>query len=555
LFNFRVMRKHRKLVLWVMVVVFGGSLAVWGIPRGVSRRANAVLEVFGEEYSANDLARISYRRQLALRVDRMPQEQVVDFVMMLEEAKRQGIAVTQEQVREAALGVLGVEGAMSARDYRMVVSRRMGLPERQATEEFEVAIRDEIMVNTLSYLMSSDVPVTEEEMYAAYMQQNEEVRIRYAGFPAEELGKDVEVSEEEIREWYEEHRKEYFEPDRAAVEYVTAMFIKVKPEVEVTDEEVAKYYEENKENFLQKQPTPATESAVAEVEPTYRPLEEVKESIRTILTSEKVTEEIDRRISGASAEIDMWYQEADADPENAPASIDFEALAAKHKLDYGRTQLFDKDNPPAAISRIENSAEYAMTHEGGEISPVLRGTGQKMIIRVTERVPQRQLSLKESEEQIVEEIRRERGRERAAELAAAFAEKAKESGWNEAMEGVAAEVKEEVKMEETAFFQRPSIFSFRAQTIPGLGVRPKISAALGELELGEVSGPVEESDGWYVVVISESRAADPTGFESRKESLRAIMTQWKRLELLEAWRGSLEERAKVRDLTKAERGR
>jgi hypothetical protein len=328
------------------------------------------------------------------------------------------------------------------------------------------------------------------------------------------------------------------------------MYIKVKDDIEITEEEIAEYYEENKGTFVEEPAKAATDSAEAETEPTYRTLEDVKESIKTILGPQKTTEEMERRIKGASAEIDLWYaRESDAD--NTP-KLNFDELASKYKLDYGKTEVFDEDNPATPITRIEGAASYAVTHKVGDISGVLQGVGQKMIVRVAERQPQRQLSFKEVREEIQEEIRGEKGKEKAGGLAAAFAEAARDSGLDKALEAMADEDRGKVKIAETEFFPRPSIFSFRAQTIPGLGLKPAIIEALKGLELGEVSEAVEESEGFYVVAISGTKAADPGGFEAKREFLKSIIKQWKRMELFQAWQDSLRERAEIKDLTKLE---
>jgi len=534
-----------------MVIGFAGSLAVWGVPSRLGRGGSAVVEIFGRGYTEGELNQVRYRRERALGVDGLKEEQLLDFLTMLAEAERLGVTVSDAQVRSAGASVFGQQGEISLSGYRLAVSRRMGLPEKRAVEQFEAAMRDELMVNTLTYLALGDVPVTDEEAYCAYLQQNEEIKLRYAAFPAEEIAKEMEVAEREIRERYEEHRKEYFDPERAAVEYISVVYGKVKDDIEVTEEEIAEYYEENKEMFVEDPAAATTDPAEVETEPTYRALEDVKESIKTILGSQKTTEETERRIKDASAEIDLWYEARDSDPDNTP-KLNFDELASKYKLDYGKTELFDEANPAGAIARIEGAASYAVTHSVGDISGILEGIGQKMIVRVAERQPQRQLSLKEVSEEILEEIRGEKGKEKAGGLAAAFAEAARDSGLDKGLEAMADEDRGKVKIGETEFFPRPSIFSFRAQTIPGLGLKPKIIEAVKGLELGKASEAVEESEGFYVVAISGTKPASPGGFEEKRELLASIIKQWKRLELFRAWQDSLRQRAEIKDLTKLE---
>ena len=552
MFNFRVMRKHHRLILWIVVIAFAGSLSVWGALPRLGRGEKAEVEILGQKYMRADLARISFRRQRALGMESMTDEQLLSFLMTLEDAKRQGIVVPDEQVRSAGLGMLGVEGELPMSQYRMLVSQRMGLSEKMAVQEYEAALRDEITAKTLEYLMLGDVPVTEEEAYYAYLGQNEEIKLRYAGFVAEELGKEMEVGEAEIREWYEARRKEYLEPDQASVEYVSARSTKIEGNIEVSEEEIAEYYEENKGAYVEEPTSTEGDSAEEEAEVAYKPLEEVRESIEQIVRGRKAYEELNRRINEASLAIDAWYEAADADPENAPGRLDFEELAASHGLEYGRTGLFSEEEPALDIKRIQGAAVYATTHDKGDISPVLQGYSGKAILRVTERLPQRQLSLAEARESIVEAIRKEKGSEKGGLLAGEFAEKARELGWGAAVESIPAGVSGKVKFAETEFFPRPSMFSFRMQTIPGLGLKQAIVDALGRLKVGKVSEALEEEDGFYVVSITETKAAEAGEFDATREGLKSIIRQWRQLELVSAWQDSLEARVKVRHLTEAE---
>ncbi len=550
LLRLHTFRKHSKLILWITVIAFAGSLVLWGVPGRFREKPEPVLEIFGHRFTQEELARIKNRRELALGISRLPTDQLSDFLVMLEEAKRMGIAISDERLRLRIRMFFGLQEDLSQKDYEEAVSRRMGIPlKKHAVEEFEAAIREDLMVRSLVELILSDVPVTEAEAYYAYLRENESIKLTYVAFPTELFGKDSEISEKEMMQRYEDFRKDYTHPEEVALDYIMAELENMLEGVEITDEQVAERYEKDKEQYRLDSIEPGTGSDSAEQEPAYKPLEEVREVIRERLRHEHATQEMKTRIKAASDDVNLWLSAKITDPDNPPPPLDFGALAEKHRLEHGETDLFEEASPPEVLQRIPKAVSYGFTHEVGEISPTYDGFGQMIIVRVAEKQPARQLSFGEVKEQIEQEIRELKGRELASRSANEFSKAAAEKKFAQALGELSPETKQKLNFGETGFFLRPSLMRGSFTLIPGLGIKPTLAAAAARLRENVSSEAIEADDGFYVISVAETKPSDPAGFDAKRQQTLTLLRQRKQFELFRSWQESVLERANVRDLT------
>ncbi|MGM0562760.1 MAG: SurA N-terminal domain-containing protein [Pseudomonadota bacterium] len=81
----------------------------------------------------------------------------------------------------------------------------------------------------------------ELERYVALLYQSRD--IEYIVFSGEDFRQNIELSDEEVTRYFDEHQQQFMHPEKVKVEYVTIDFESYKDGVEVTDKEVRSEYQ------------------------------------------------------------------------------------------------------------------------------------------------------------------------------------------------------------------------------------------------------------------------------------------------------------------------
>ncbi len=148
---------------------------------------------------------------------------------------------------------------------------------------------------------------------------------------------EVEVTEDELKTYYESHKEAYRVPSKISVRQIAFEASKFVDPSAVTEEEIEYYYEEYK---AIKFAVPATDGG----EVTYRPLEEVRELI---------VADVAREASELKA-----YEAADEFNTKLinNSSLTMEELAAEYGYTIVTTDLFSQNAPAPVV--MQNSQEY-----------------------------------------------------------------------------------------------------------------------------------------------------------------------------------------------------
>lgn len=72
---------------------------------------------------------------------------------------------------------------------------------------------------------------------------------------------------------------------------------------------------------------------------------------------------------------------------------------------------------------------------------------------------------------------------------------------------------------------------------------PQIERALSALELGQVTEPVETSDGWHIIKLDEKRLPQFRPFAEVKAEIQTLVFQQKTEDVYQAWLGDLKDKA------------
>jgi len=253
-----------KIILGFIILTF----AVAGIGSYTSSVDTSVAEVNGEKISKNDFDKAyqSQRNRMAQQFGDMFDTLSADSSYMNNFRN----SVLDNLINETLIDQNTAELAIRVSDQRIKQTIRE-MPEFQVDGEFDNN-RYLAIINQAGFYQSSDfrdylrVEMTrrqltqalvgsefnlpyQEEMYASL--QNQKRDIRFAKISAEQFKAQVEISEQEINDYYTANQARFENREQVKVNYLALDVNEIAKSIEVSDADVASYYQENIDNFRQ----------------------------------------------------------------------------------------------------------------------------------------------------------------------------------------------------------------------------------------------------------------------------------------------------------------
>lgn len=198
--------KQKQILVPVAVVVIISFVFLFG--SGGGRSGDGRDEEVVAEVGAQKITRARYKEYRTIaRVLRLPYSPYY-YLVHAEVARRGGMRVGSEQRRDriryemVAKGVLRSDpGGFTDAQYRRALNEH-GI----SNSTFQEFMETVLLAETVWQAVASATHVTEDEYYLAYCRERELVALRRRDFVVSSFEKDVEKpSEEEIREYYDEH--------------------------------------------------------------------------------------------------------------------------------------------------------------------------------------------------------------------------------------------------------------------------------------------------------------------------------------------------------------
>lgn len=548
-------RRHQKIVYSVMIF----AMFVWGISYSAMELIpqKPIGKIQGKKITQNEFADMLGRWQRLF----FPQEKqsVVSLVwkqlMLVEEAGRMGIVVTDQEAEEGFMRLgFQIFGGETDIDRNALV-QYLCTNFRLNQEQIMRTLREALLVEKLDSFMRSSVKMTSDEIWQRYSMENEQAKIKAIALKARDFVDSVNVTEDEIRAFYEKHKNDednrdagkpgYKLPDRVKIECVTANLEDFAKLAVVSEDEIKKYYEENKDaqyKIAAPEMAPAAKADGTDdkkPEPSYKPLASVKEDIQTALRRQKSTE----MVSEVIGKMDEEVYEA-MDKTERPS---FKDLANKYKLVYeipkskatGSEYLTEKDFLDV-LPGAEHPAQAAFSRELYEPTTPIAFVAGKVVFQVIGKKPSEAAPLEEVRNIVVNDLKMEKGFLKAKEIAEKIAGSTKAMTLDETMNLLKTEAGgKQFPVSETDYFARPmKIFNKESRYIEALKEDcPNVAKKSFDLKVGQF-GVAQETTGekaCYIVNLLERKPADKTAFERDKdnatkrylaEKQEAIMSEW-----------------------------
>lgn len=501
-------------------------------------------------------------------------DEVVNQILIQEELGRRGIVVTVEELRQAAQftpppgfrsnPAFQTDGAFDLQKYQSFINES---PD-EVLLQLEAYYRDIIPRGKLLRQVTEGIYVPDGELWQAWKDQNEQARIRYLSLDPERrvADADVIVSDEEIQEYYDDHREEFAVPARASVNAVVVPKIvnqadsaaALQHAMDVREEilggvdfaEVARRESADSISaaeggalgtFGRGDMTPAFDSAVFATR-----VSQLTEPVRTGF-GWHVIEVTERWADSATARHILIPIERTDESEFALLGMadSLEALTEDRPLEEAARILglevqsaeITEDFPLLAVAgRVGEGADWAINEaEIGETSEVFETQQAFYALEVLNTEPAGYLPVDQARTAIEASLRSEKKMELASERAEeVMASLGAGATLDQIAEGMELEVTE------------PEPFS-RADFVPGLGrANAAVGAAFG-LPLGARSDIVKTPTGAYILEVVERIPADSAAWSAQRETQRDQSQQLTAQQRLQEWLFGLRENARIVD--------
>lgn len=495
-----LMRKHAGT--WLIKVILGAIVVVfifWGVGSYTAQRSNRVASVNGETISVEEFGTVynrlieQYRQSFGNRLNeemiqtlqlrQQAVDQLINQLILRQAAAGLKLRVADDELAQSIRQIQAFQsaGAFDSRRYRSV----LGL-NRLTPETFEQAQRDAMLIEKLRNLITSSIKVSDLEALQWYTWNNTSVDLDYLLVEPSRYT-EIQPSEEEIRQYFEQHREAYQTEPQAKVRY-----IRLKPEafserVSLSEEELREYYDSYPEQFE----TPKTVEArhiLINVEPDADP----------------------ETVAEAKARIDEIYEMAAQGQDFAELAKQFSEGPTKDQGGYLGT--FRRE------TMVKPFSDKAFSMNAGEISEPVRTRFGWHIIKVEKVNEARTRTFEEAREEIRTQLTTERSK------ALAFDEA--ETVYDLIFEGQALEQAAKdrgLAIVDTEYFTR----SGPASDVPNRGQFAKVAFELAPTEVSEVK---DLGDGYYLMELVDKTPAKPAEFETVKDKVRADFIKEKQQE-------------------------
>jgi len=303
-------------------------------------------------------------------------DMLIEKQLLLQASQEAGMTISDQLLaaRIHAIPAFQVDGKFSDTVYRDIL-RRQG----RLAAEFEASVRSELQAQQLVNGLSKTVFVTDDELNSAYRLQGQKRDFSYMVVAAEPFRAGVEVSDEQVQVYYEEHRDEFMVPERVRLSYLRLNGEELGKTIEVSEDELQAHYAARKQSLLTQEQRRASHILV------------------------QVAADADAEtVSKAKAEAESLLQKI-------RAGEDFAALAKQHSDDPGSAaQGGDLGFFERGTMQLPEFDEAVFSMEPGDISEPVKTQFGFHIIKLVDVHGSKIPALEEVRAELVKELKQRR---------------------------------------------------------------------------------------------------------------------------------------------------
>jgi len=493
----RILREHAsswmlKLLLLGVAVTFiswGGYSFFREKKVTYAAKVNGVTIEWSQYNDAFQMTMRQYREALGpsfsekmieeLRLGERILDDLISKILIQQEAKRLGISVPDEELREAIESVpaFQVNGQFDKRNYERYLRINRVTP-----EGFEQGQREALLLSKAVNLIKMNAgKVSDEEILETYLFENERINLTFMKIVPDSFKSQINANEIETKDYYQKHQEEFRIPSFVQVQYLLFRPSDFENKSEVSTEEIKRYYETRKDTFkIPKQIRVRDILIKAGPQDTADQLEVKKKKAEEILAIAKKTK-------------------------------DFSSLAKK----YSEAEDASKGGDMGWIQKGSIGEQIESTlfsMKAGDLSDVFAAKDGFHILKVEEVKEEKQKSFEEVKDQILQTLKKEKAKAEASR-------KAEDAFYslfrNRDLEGYSRE--KNVPIKTSGLFKE-------GDDIPDIGKNPLFYSSAFSLKLGEISPVVNIPPNLYILkLVNRKDSHIPPQNEVKEEVIRKVI--------------------------------
>jgi peptidyl-prolyl cis-trans isomerase D len=524
------MRKNMKIIMWVLLITFvlwGGSTAVLSRTRstdyaGLSFGKKVSWKEYDQNYAAvQNQARLMYGEKFTeVKQYLNLQEQAWERILLLRQAAKNRITASDDEVIQTicSMPLFQDSSRRFVPDiYKRVIEYFLKVPAR----EFEDQIKGSIRIAKLRDKIIKDVGLSEDELKQLYKAKNEKINADYAKIEASDFKAEVNVTDADVNNYYQAHSQDFRTPARVNIEYIPFEYADYQKGVTVADEEAGKYYDGHKKDY-EKELAEAKQKGASEQEAVLK----IKDRVKKMLLEKKAQSQ------AADASSDVSYELTQQE------HPDFAAVAKKFNLPVKESGFFAANEPIGEIGLSYTVGYEAFKLEPDQISPPVKGTRGRYIIRLKAKKESYIPPLDEIKDKVKEIVVLNEAKKLAAKKAQDLYNQVKQKmDAGSRFKDACDELKLQVKS--TGLFTRQD-------SVPEIGKSYQFADVAFSCDAGKLAGVADIPDGSAIISVAEKTAIDEEKFEKEKDEFRKTALAEKQDEYFDKWFRKLKQDADVR---------
>ena len=505
-------------VLWgIGTMVLGGKSQKGPTFAGTIFNKKISFEQYSDSYNAGrDLAIMQYGDNLPMVIKYLDLEgKAWERLILLAEAKRQNIKVSDQEVVETikTYPFFQKDGKFDTDIYNYVLKYRLNTD----PSNFETETRNSLVIMKLREIALKGVRVSEEEVNEAYKKEFTEAEFSYFIVKQKDLIREVKLTEDELRQFYQENPADFKIPEQINIEYLEFSYPDFADQVTINEESISVYYNNHLSEF---------ESEKTDEQKTrYKPLAKVKSAIKEKLAS------IERRKYAREKAWEMSDQLFE--------NPDLELIAKNNSLAIKETGPFSKDSPIPTLGLSPQLRETVLSLEPGQLSDPVPTPNGYYILKIKEKTDSYAPSFEKAKpriEKILTEVKswqlcKQKAEQYGSEIGQ-IADKEK-IAFKRAAEGLSLKVQDSGQIKRTDY-------------IPSVGSNPEFIEIAFNLKKDELSRPVKVENGYALIWLIKYLPIDEQKLEKELEDYRTKVLEQKKYLVYSEWLNELKQEANLR---------
>ncbi len=577
------MRKSTGAILWVLIFSFGvlwmlADTNMFDVIQQGPRNLGAVngenieleeynnrLQYYTQQYSQQ--TGNSMTPEVRAQYEQQAWNDLVNSRLLQQKMDDLGINVTNQEVVDMITGPNPdplIRENFSSEDGsidRVALQSWVEAPENKETLiSIEQQMRQKRQQQKMNNYLQSAMDVSSYEVEQEYIRQNTRADVAYIRFPYSEVEEgDISVSDDELREYYNNNEDEYERKESYRISYVTFDKTPTTEDTTRTFDEMNRLQSEFAttevdSSFFNRHQS-STEYSVEsanrdEISNLYEPVLDIEDGEVTDVVEDDGRLFLLKKLEEEGDEVRflVFSRDITADP---IATIDAQAEVADDFSFYAEEDGFEEEaerndlevNEGLAtkgtdfISGIGQSQQVMTflesSHEG-EISDPIELTEQFVVVKVDEITPEGPQPFDEVKEQVRTLVTNNKRKQQVVERINELREQ------HDDMESLAEAAGKEVTLVES--------LAKADNSLEGAGREPKVIGAIFGLTEGQQSPPIEGSSAAFIVQLNKLYDADLDELSSdERQEIRRELQEQKSQTFMNTWIEQLKKEADIED--------